>query len=339
VSWLIYSVVSIAVLALTILAAYRRHWRWTGFVEAPTGTPSGTKTLWDWLQLLIVPLVLAVAAFWLSDAQSRRDQRREDRRAAQQDRIAAEARRADALGAYLQQMSELVLQHRLSSSRGGSGASALAQTLTLTVLRQLDGRRKGVVVQFLADANLIRNFPSGPVGMDRADLRGASLAGANLDNTFLAGANLRGADFRGAFAERASFRDADLRGARFIDAQVDNVAFDNADLRGADFTRAGTVDPELGGPIFNGSCITGAQFTGADLIGASFREAEGRDVNFSGASFESVQFEGARLTDVIQRGASFDAGTRRSLPTGWGPTGLRMTRAETDALCKDLGPG
>jgi hypothetical protein len=75
VSLLTLSVAAAAFVAFVILA-YLRRWSWTGFVAQPS---SGGKTFWDWLQLLIVPLVLAVAAFWLNDEQSQRDEARETR--------------------------------------------------------------------------------------------------------------------------------------------------------------------------------------------------------------------------------------------------------------------
>jgi hypothetical protein len=57
----------IAAVVFTVVA-YRRDWRWTGLPANPgDGTPANpprpAKTMWDWLQLLIVPLVLALAAF------------------------------------------------------------------------------------------------------------------------------------------------------------------------------------------------------------------------------------------------------------------------------------
>ncbi len=40
-----------------------RAWGWTGF---------GDKTGWDWMELFIVPLVLAAGAFWFNSEQTAR---------------------------------------------------------------------------------------------------------------------------------------------------------------------------------------------------------------------------------------------------------------------------
>lgn len=56
---LVFGCVAILAAVAFIIVAYRRRWAWTGFVTGPgRGAPDGqaSKSLWDWLQLLIVPL-------------------------------------------------------------------------------------------------------------------------------------------------------------------------------------------------------------------------------------------------------------------------------------------
>jgi hypothetical protein len=48
---------AVAALAVVLWGGYGRHWRWTGFEH--------NATLWDWLELLALPLALAVAPLWL----------------------------------------------------------------------------------------------------------------------------------------------------------------------------------------------------------------------------------------------------------------------------------
>jgi uncharacterized protein YjbI with pentapeptide repeats len=206
--------------------------RWTGF----TG-----KTFWDWLQLLVIPLALAAVAFGLNYFANERDQQREDRRAALERRIATDRRREDALGIYMQQMSDLMLQRKLLSSREGSEIQTVARTLTLTVLLRLDGRRKGFVLQFLSEGGLIpflnaRSLNS-RVRLNGADLRGAIVR--NLYRANLEGADLREADFRGANLGSVNLGSADLRRADFSGADIGFVNFQASDLRHANFSRSG----------------------------------------------------------------------------------------------------
>ncbi|MEA2188308.1 MAG: hypothetical protein QOK16_3319 [Solirubrobacteraceae bacterium] len=139
----------IVAIAVFVVLAYRRRWQWTG-LPAASAASSGAearpaKTLWDWLQLLGIPVVLAALAFSLNEAQSGRDQRREDQRAARQRTTAADAERENTLRTYLAQMADLMLNSRLLRSEPGGDVGIVARTATLTAVRRLDGPRKGLV--------------------------------------------------------------------------------------------------------------------------------------------------------------------------------------------------
>lgn len=85
---------------LFVLLAYLRQWQWTGIPGRPsTGDSQArpSKTLWDWLQLLGIPLALTAFAFLIGDAQERRDERH-----------ALDDERETTLRTYLAQMSDLV---------------------------------------------------------------------------------------------------------------------------------------------------------------------------------------------------------------------------------------
>jgi uncharacterized protein YjbI with pentapeptide repeats len=338
------AVVGAAALAF-VLAAYVRRWEWAGFAGS-RDTDRAPKTLWDWLQLLIVPLVLALAAFALNAAQTDRDRRQEERRAAR-DRLSAEDRaREDTLRTYLQQMSDLITRHGLQSTRQGratANTQALARTLTLIALRRLDGTRKGLVVQFLQEADLInstavwektprglqrnRLLSSGPpkVSLHGADLRGAVMPSSGLTSF---------ADFGGPggrYRTRAAVLDgADLRHADFHGTSLLGVTLVWADLRGANFSGAA-----LGGTFFESACLSGARFvraSGGDPP-ADFSFSEGRGVDFSNARLNNTSFRRARLTDVKLSGAST---TDAMWPRGWTPTGVRMSHAKARRLCSNV---
>ncbi len=76
-----------------IFAAYRFGWSGTGFLN---------KTLWDWLQLLIIPAVLSLGAFLFNRAERSNEQA-----------VALDNQRATALQTYLDRMSELLLEKNL----------------------------------------------------------------------------------------------------------------------------------------------------------------------------------------------------------------------------------
>lgn len=241
-SWLAFAVLTLA-LAASIALAYRRRWRWTGFAEARRNKADDedvqpAKTLWDWLQLLVVPLALAGLAFLLNNSQSERELQREDQRASRERAAAVDAAREEAVRGYLTQMSGLMLDRELLRSQllgRGSDVRAVARTVTLTTLRRLDSERKGVVIRFLAESHLIDatdfNYKVDLMG---ANLRRADLRLAPLRGTWLRGVDFQDADLRRAFLAEAHLVYADLRGADLRRADLRGADLEAADLRGAD---------------------------------------------------------------------------------------------------------
>jgi hypothetical protein len=94
-------------------------------------------------------------------------------------------------------MSTLLLEKNLRSSEEDSEVRTLARARTLTVLRRLDGKRKGSVLKFLSESRLIDE--EDPVlYLAGTDLLGASLIGGELRRAYLSGAYLSGAYLIGA---------------------------------------------------------------------------------------------------------------------------------------------
>ena len=223
VTWIGIVVVAVLFAAIVVFGGYYFEWKWTGF---PKRTP------WDWTDLLIVPVVLAIGGYWFTSSQNQATQAAAERRA--QD---------DALQSYLNQMGQLLLDKdtQLLHPDEGDDARTLARAWTLTVLPTLDGNRKRSVLQFLYEAGLIdKERPI--VDLTGADLRGGDLSGAFLSGAFLSGADLRGADLR-----EAELNGAILNKARLGTARVSVVLPDGgtepaephpADLRQADLSQA-----------------------------------------------------------------------------------------------------
>jgi hypothetical protein len=177
-------------------------WERTGF---------GGKTAWDWMELLIVPVVLAVGALLFNLSMNARHLETEKRRAAAQ--IEAEDQRAqeERLQTYLEQMGTLLIDEGLLDSEEDDEARYLARARTLAVLRRADDSQKRSVVEFLAESGLAGSGAPGNdvepvVSLANADLAGADLA--ILD--YLQGADLTEADLSYAFMMRIDLDEASL---------------------------------------------------------------------------------------------------------------------------------
>jgi hypothetical protein len=153
----------VGVLVLLVLLGYRLTW--TGFFH---------KTLWDWMQLLILPAVLAIGGYLFTLTTSRDAQKSTQLRNQTEREIASDNQREAALQAYIDQLSELLLEKKLRESAEDDEVRTIARVHTLTVLTRLDTERKGSVLQFLYESGLIHKDKS------IVDLSGAALLGADL---------------------------------------------------------------------------------------------------------------------------------------------------------------
>jgi len=225
---------------------------WTGFQGYTNnkGDVIPPKKLWDWLQLLIVPILLAIAVWWLNKTQKKSELQIENDR-----------QRQKSLEDYFNCITELLLKEHLRDQSNNNEACKIARTRTLSVLRILDGNRKAQVLQFIYEAGLINKNPI--IRMNGADMIGASL-------------------------NCASLQEAELRGAYFTNAQLRGANLANADLRGSDFSSADLTEASM-----NHSNLTQAIFKKAQLSNADMK-----NTNLTQAIFEKAKLHNADLTDA-----------------------------------------
>jgi uncharacterized protein YjbI with pentapeptide repeats len=305
------------VLAVGVWAAYTYENDWTGFhdYQPKTGEPERGKTLWDWLDLLIIPAALALGALWINWVSQKNEQKRADRENQIEREIASERNQEAALQNYLDKMTELLLKEALRASQPGDEVRIVARTRILTILRGLEQKRKGSVVKFLGEAGLITKKETEPIvslsGADlthahlrEAHLTGADLTRADLTGVDLTGANLTEADLKGATLTGVSLKGADLTHAQLIRATPIGANLTHADLRGADLTRANLTQADLTGTNLTMADLTmadlrGADLTEADLTGATLIWANLTKANLIGADLTKANLTRAKLKEAI----------------------------------------
>src|SRR5450755_178765 len=186
-------IASIALLIVLIRLGYNVEWSGFGGKSA--------KTLWDWMQLLIVPIVLAVGALLFNLATSQTERK-----------IALDKQQEDVLQAYLDHLSDLLLKEHLRTSPEEE-VRDVARVRTITILNQLDTNRKNHVFSFLREAKLITSEPrKSIITFSQTSLSGINLKQVNLSEADLSEADLRGADLSEALLIKANLREADLKG-------------------------------------------------------------------------------------------------------------------------------
>lgn len=226
----------------------QKFWHWTGFKE---------KKLWDVLQLLIVPTALAIGAFYLQETAKQRDLQIADDRAKQ-----------EVLNRYFDQISTLVFEKKLRTAKERDEARILARARTLTALQELDGERKGQLIRFLWEADLIQGWEP-VIYLKGANLSGANLSKVHLSDINLQATNLRGADFHGADLTNASLGWTDLQEAHLGWTYLGGAEFTQADLREADLRGIGFRG--VSGHDSDLIDLGRANLRGADLRGVDLR--------------------------------------------------------------------
>lgn len=260
-------------------------------------------TLWNWLQLLIIPAAIAAGGVWFNRQQRERELGIADQRTQTDREIADQRRQDDIMQAYLDQVGQLLLDkdRPLRKSEEDAEVRTLARARTLTILSQLDGVRKGELIRFLLEAALIRGSLRGSreerlypiISLEDADLRGIDLFGYDLSETVLTAADLSGADL-----SACGFEDTYLSGAFLIDADLPATHLKGADLNGATLRGAALNGSDFRGAALYGANLVGADLTNANLLGADLTNADLTGAIVTGEQLAECQsLKGATMPD------------------------------------------
>lgn len=271
--------VVVMIFIIVVVLGYCCGWEWVGVKVS-----QDCKTLWDWLDLVGVPVGLALGIWLLGKKQADVEQQ-----------IAKDKRQQEALQYYFAQMTELLSNSprnalEFPSPKNGepvNNFSHLARWHTLAVLRAIDGRRKGQVLSFLFERGLIHG------GEPIIDLTHAELKEADLivGQPFHWGKKEGKGEWDGRILSdyihenhEAPRWSADLREINLCNTDLFCIAFiltnlDNAYLRDAYLQRAR---------------LMGASLRDADLSGADLRKA-----NLCGVDLRGANLTGTQLSDAI----------------------------------------
>lgn len=294
---------------------------WTGL--GPHISPDNSyyrpaKTLWDFLDLLIIPMVLAIGAWALNKTEREAEREAAEKRAKTDRKIARDQQRQATLQAYYDRMTELLLKEKLLNSSEDEPVRTVARTITLATLRGLDKERKGQLVQFLYKANLLNGILHlEGADLSKANLWQANLNGVNLYRVDLSRADLSGADLNGAILSEAYFVWTNLSGADLVETDLRGAVLRDADLRSANLSKAclsgsDLIEANLSGANLSGADLHEAILWNADLSGADLSRADLRRSSLSRADWSRADLSGAKL-----RLATYSADTQ--WPEGFDP--------------------
>ena len=231
----------------------------------------------EWIKLLAAPLVLSIAGSIITS------------------RLQEESKKNERLNKYFDKIESLVFERGLLDAEKDSPVRVIAKSRSLTVLRDLDVKRKELVITFLEASNLVNR---------NNDNDGISLAYLNLENINLYGLNLEGAELRETNLLKANLNRAKLNGADLSFAKLNG-----ANLGGADLSDALLFSADLNGALLyfaklNGADLYFAKLNGAELNGADLSRAKLSRADLNGAILRGTNLRNARFNKADLRGAN-----------------------------------
>jgi len=306
-TWALWVALAVALVGILIWAGYTRWSDYTGFAE---------KTLWDWLGLVGISSAIALVGWIVTRKQRERDEA-----------IALEQAQDAALAAYLDQMSNLIVDQKLLEKRETS-VCKIAQARTIAVLLGLDREHKRRPLKLVYELDLIGNGDNiiqlKNAGLDHANLGELTLSGAylrcadlratDLSGGDLSDSNLNLTDLRGANLSRADLRTTDMSEANLLPYdEHDPERWSLHNLSKSDLSKRRLRPTRFLHPFLrrrltltnlSEAILTGANLRGANLGGANLRKADLSETDLTGANLNGADLRGADLSGANLRSAS-----------------------------------
>jgi uncharacterized protein YjbI with pentapeptide repeats len=213
-TWAIWIALVIVLALLLLWAGYTVWLEYSGFKQ---------KTAWEWLDLVGITSAIALVGWIFTRKQRERDVT-----------LALEQAQNEALRAYLDQMSDLMIDQQLGRTRKDKDSleghvRKVAQARTIAILMGLDGRHKRRPLKLIYELELI-NKGDNILDLKNAGLDHADFSEFSLPRAHLSGADLRVSDLSGADLCESELTEADLRGADLRRADLRNTVLTKANL-------------------------------------------------------------------------------------------------------------
>lgn len=334
--WRVIAIVDVIIGILFVVGVVSQLGMDTGFgsFSAPDGTYYREKTLWDWLELAIVPAVLISLVALLNYGAGERERR-----------TTIEREQEEALRLYLDNMSEFFLKYDLREklkkvtveagayydTRGGDDPPVvdIARVRTVTTLRKLNVRRREEVIDFLRDAGLYFGESAllQRAIMPRIDLRGSNFWNVNLAWAKLSEASLTAVDFT-----LANLQGAHMTGANLSSARLSSTNLSEAILRAVDLSQANLVNANLTEARLGGSDLSGAKLKNADLSGAQLNFAYIGGADLTGANLSGANLLGTLINQstILPDGSKWSPNMKvQGLQERWGTKMIELKLART----------
>lgn len=281
---ILWSILGLILLAPIVWSLYLRLI--LGYVWADwTGLEN--KNLWDWLELFLIPLVLAIVGILFTTAENRTE------REISQDQL-----EENILSSYIDKIEEILANERVKELKDHPELVKIIEGKTLAALRRLSLTRKEILIRFLSDRNLHKS-----IYLSNIDLNDAELSFMDLTEAKLQG------DFQRAELFFSSLKKSDFHGSDFTDASFRVSLLEEANLSGTELVRANFTAPitmSPGGANLEGANLESADLQEANLYGTNLKNVNLRHAILRKADLRAADLRGADLTYTNLRDCRID---------------------------------
>ena len=336
----VLSLFSLLILSLIVIDIFQYYNFDTGFYSRYVKLKEGYhyipyKTLWDWMQLLIIPIALVLGGYFLNRSEKRREVKAAEKRAKIDREIAKQQREEDksiafeqrmleleiakvrneekVLSKFLDEMSGLILEKNLISSAEGDLIRQFARIRTISALHQLSENRVNIVFNFLRDTNLIRSIYN-RVEDEKIDLNGVKFRNVDFSLSYLELVKFNESNFinskfletnfvnaycENAYFDYCDFEKAILNNAKFQRVKITGSNLKKSSLWSIDLTYAQISNSSFENPEFIGAKLNSARFKELNLANAKLHGAKVNKTNFISCDLDKSEFNGAELEGAV----------------------------------------
>lgn len=354
-----FYLILIVLISILIVFSFISDHEWSGFQN---------KQLWNWLELLIIPVFLAFGGLAIQN-QAKEQQQYSDKQQAQQESLKKYFQDIQKL-VYAQKSDNTIKEHSIEKTRFIEKLSyeekKLLESFTQLVFSEIDANQKRQVVKFLYELELISCYQeqdniencNNTISLEKVDLTGANLTDLSLINVSFQGANLREADFTNTNLELANFKDSILNDAKFDLAKLKNINTANVtfgDNKSANvaenkwrninrITSLYSIDSQSNTSFVENNCSSAIKTntnsnqvksqpkdkTRKNYENQDFSQANLEQLNLSGANFMGADLRGANFKNTILENANF----KNSKLKGINLQGAYLKNIEIDSSSK-----
>lgn len=318
------------VLGLVLGLALTRLWTTQGWQ-----TGFAAKTVWDWLELLIIPAGLALIVYLFNQSENSRERE-----------IAQDDRHEDILQHYFDKMTDLMMNENWLVKSGLSdkknveangfkinamseGLFDIARVRTVSALRalEIDKKRQTSIMHFLKEIDLynpdlkpallidaimsdidlselsLYQIIMMEVNLTNSNLEKTNLSGANLEYVNLTDANLRNSNLTSTNLRKSSLHQANLQYANLSHVNLQEAFLIEANLQDTTLIKANLKQAILVKSRLQRALLAEANLEKADLTGVNLQDASLGWANLQGAQLAGANLNGVNLGVANLQGA------------------------------------